>query len=77
MRASIARDPDEFEELPTGVSLRERLCRVCRTMTEPLGNAAMTASVRSIAHTMEYRPGSGIRSTSQPHSIERSQRRSD
>jgi hypothetical protein len=44
MRALIARDPEEFEELPNGVSLRERLCPVCRTMTEPPDNS-LRASV--------------------------------
>jgi len=45
IRASIARDPDEFEELlPLAASVRERLCPVCRTMTEPSGDA-LRASV--------------------------------
>jgi hypothetical protein len=40
VRAWIARDPDEFESLlALAVSLRERLCPVCRTMTEPPGDA--------------------------------------
>jgi hypothetical protein len=40
VRASIARDPDEFDELlPLAAAVRERLCPVCRTMTEPSGDA--------------------------------------
>lgn len=40
VRALIARDPDEFEELlPLAVSMRERLCPVCRTMTELCADA--------------------------------------